>query len=74
MLVNYYLLLARGGVDPEIIGSPLDSWEAVLEKAKRLIVEGVIHNADGVFWLMVHNGARPETGAYSREELEQDID
>jgi hypothetical protein len=68
--MNYYLLLARGGVDPEIIGSSLDSWEAVLEKAKRLIVEGVIHRTDGVFWIMVQNGARPETGAYSPEELE----
>jgi hypothetical protein len=68
--MNYYLLLARGGVDPEIIGSPLDSWEAVLEKAKRLIVEGVIHRVDGVFWLLVtDNGMRPEVGAYTEEEL-----
>jgi len=67
--MSYYLLLARGGVDPEIVGSPLDSWDGALAKAQRLIAEGVIHRADGVFWLLTGDGMRPEVGAYSREDL-----
>jgi len=67
--MNYYLLLARGGVDPEIIGGPLDSWEAVQIKAIRLSAEGVIHRADGVFWLLIQDDMRPEVGAFTTEEL-----
>ena len=72
--MNYYLLLARGGVDPEIIGGPLDSWEAVQIKAIRLTAEGVIHRVDGVFWLLTQDDMRPEVGAFTAEELETDTD
>ena len=72
--MNYYLLLARGGVDPEIIGGPLDSWEAVQIKAIRLTAEGVIHRADGVFWLQVQDDMRPEVGAFTAEELGADTE
>lgn len=70
--MTYYLLLARGGVDPEIIGGPLDSWESVQIKAIRLTAEGVINKVDGVFWLLVQDGMRPEVGAFTTEELEID--
>ena len=72
--MSYYLLLARGGVDPEIIGGPLDSWEAVQIKAIRLTAEGVILRADGVFWLLIQNDMRPEAGAFTAEELDTDTD
>ena len=72
--MSYYLLLARGGVDPEIIGGPLDSWEAVQIKAIRLTAEGVINRADGVFWLLIQNDMRPEVGAFTAEELGADTE
>ena len=71
--MNYYLLLTRGGVDPEIIGGPLYSWEAVQIKAIRLSAEGVIHRTDGVFWLLTQDGMRPEVGAFTTEELDTDM-
>ncbi len=71
--MSYYLLLARGGVDPEIIGGPHDSWEAVQIKAIRLTAEGVIHRADGVFWLLTQDGMRPEVGAFSVDELDTEM-
>ena len=72
--MSYYLLLARGGVAPEIIGGPHDSWEAVQIKAIRLSAEGVIHRADGVFWLLVSDDMRPEVGAFTAEEIGADTE
>ena len=72
--MNYYLLLARGGVDPEIIGGPHDSWEAVQVKGIRLSAEGVIHRADGVFWLLIQDDMRLEVGAFTAEELSADTE
>jgi hypothetical protein len=71
--MNYYLLLARGGVEPEIIGDALDSWEAVQIKAIRLTAEGVIHKVDGVFWLLVQDDMRPEVRAFSADEFDTDM-
>jgi hypothetical protein len=72
--MNYYLLLARGGVDPEIIGGPLDSWDTVQIKAIRLTAEGVIQRVDGVFWLLIQDDMRPEVGPFTAEELGADTE
>ena len=72
--MNYYLLLARGGVEPEIIDGPHDSWENVQIKAIRLSGEGVIHRADGVFWLLVQDDMRLEVGAFTAEEIGADTE
>jgi hypothetical protein len=69
MKTKFYILTIFRCVDPERLWGPFKSYDNMVKKAKWLR-HNYQNEDDGIFWMVVKDGKKPNVGSFTGCELE----